>query len=361
MLNRYFNSKIKKVKIKQTIRKKKETPFYKARHVVFTIKMDGYPYEKFKKIYEVNKETIRYLIVGHEISKTGYKHYQCYIQLFDQIRIKGFQSLIRTKQICMFNQFGTNKEARNYCWKGQFEAKGTEYPQPSSITHIFGRWCEGQGERTEMLDIKELIDEGAEPYDIVQQERFFKSYGRYHAFYDKYKCMADDRRLNIIRKPIDTYVIYGDGGTGKTQSIYVKYGCANCFSLQDPKGDNKNWNGYTNQKILIIDDFYSWIPFNEMLRILDNKPYRVRKLGSYAWAQWEKVYITSNCSPFTWYENIQENPIMKKSFSAFLSRIKKCLKVSRGNSRTLLTEFKKLTDIDRHNYKEYLSLDIFDD
>lgn len=335
-----------------------DKPFVKEYNVVFTININAYGIDMFDEIYKNNIEVIRYLIVGEEISKTGYRHYQCYVQLFRQIRMKGFKKLMNYEGTHLEVQYGTNLEARNYCWKGQFELKGTEYPQPSSITKTFGRFCEGQGERTEMLDIKELLDDGVGHYDIVNTRNvYFNSYGRYHSWYEKYKCMADDERLNIMRKTIDVWALYGPGGTGKTESILRKYGCKNCYILKNPNRDNKNWNGYESQKILIIDDFYSWLPLSTMQRILDNKPYRVRKLNGYRWAQWDKVYITSNQDPNQWYRNVQEIEGMGEIIDAFKSRIKKCLKVTRGNTNALVIREIILTDIDRHNYKEYLDLD----
>lgn len=342
--------------------------FYKDRNIVFTQKQEGFGLDKWERIYQKNQSVIRYLIVGIEESEKGYQHYQCYIQLWKQFRMKGFKELIESDNVHLENQRGTNKEAQQYCYKGAFidpKKNKDEYekyivygPQPSATILTFGKFCKGQGQRTEMLEIKDLLDDGESHYEICnKQDKYYESYARYYAFYEKYKQWGDDIRHNEIRQPLVNSVVYGDCDTGKTTAILNKYGCKNCYILKDPKKDNKNWNGYENQKVLIIDDFYSWIPFNDMLRILDNKPYRVRKLGGYRWARWERVIITSNTSPKLWYPNMRYDEDKEEMLKAFYSRIKKCLKVSRGNTGNLLTSWIKLNKTERGSFKEYLNFD----
>ncbi len=326
-------------------------------------------YDKFKGMlrywYELQNiknmmdENIKYLIIGEEWAKKDngeiYHHYQGYIQMKGQNRRKAMKTVLNcdSTHLELQSPNSTNEEARNYCWKGQFETKGTEFPQPSSITYIYGTFCEGQGSRTDLIKIKQDLDNGREHYDIVQDRNKFLSYGRYHSWFFKYKQLRDDDEYNIMREIIETIVIYGESGTGKTTSILNREGVKNVYILSNSNGDNKNWNGYTNQKILLIDDFYGWIRLNEMLRILDNKPYRVRKLHGYEWAKWTKIYITANTSPTDWYDETFDREIM----TAFYSRITKCLKVSKGNTGTLLTSLEILSTIDRHNQSEYLDLD----
>lgn len=335
--------------------------YRKNRKFCFTIPQANYPHENFDKIMVNNSDRIKYLLVGWENGKkTSYAHYQCYIQLNEQIRRQGFWKMVGFK--ChMENQRGTNEEARNYCWKGQFEEKGTEFPQPSAITQEYGRFCKGQGERSEMLDIKEFLDEGLTHYAIVNKDvKYFSSYGRYHSFYEKFKNWADDERLNVTRQPLDVRCIHGaNWGTGKTTAIYTKWGEKNVYRLKDPNGDNKNWNGYRGQKVLLIDDFYSWIKLTDMLNILDNKPYRVRQLNGYRWAEWTHVYITSNQSPRQWYPKIRNSYDDDKRdvLEAFYSRIKKCLKVTKGNTGTLVIKEYSLCKSQRENQTEYLSLE----
>lgn len=332
----------------------------KARKWCLTIdkNVEGLTFDDISSMY--NPTLMRYFIYGFEKGKkTGNLHYQCYVQMKKQYRLKKLKSLFCNYVHCEIqHKKSKNEHARNYCWKGNHEEDGTPTPQPSFRGFEFGKFCEGQGDRTEMKDIKEDIDVGLEHYEIVQNADKFNTYSRYHSWFYKYKQMVDDEKFNVIRESIVTNVILGEPGTGKTTSIYNKEGFKNCYRLKNPNGDNKNWNGYNGQKILIIDDFYGWIPLNDMLNILDNKPYRVRMLMNYSWAKWTKVYITSNVSIEHWYKNIDKK---SKVLKAFYSRIKKCLKVDRGNTGSLSISEIALPARGRNNHKQYLNItDLFD-
>ena len=321
----------------------------KSRNYCITLKAENIDWDTINKVY--CEKSMRYLIIGFEIGKDGYEHYQIYVQLKKQYRLKGLKKLFGFTYLHAEKQKGTNTQARNYCWKGQYEEKGMEFPQPSAIFFHFGKFCVGQGQRTELENIKTDIDDGKEHFEIVQDAKKFASYSRYHSWFYKYKQMVDDKKFNKIRECLKVNVIYGECATGKTTAILNKEGVQNCYILKNPNKDNKNWNGYNGQKVLVIDDFYGWLPINEMLRILDNKPYRVRMLGSYTWAQWETVYITSNKKPRRWYdiENDEVN-------NAFMSRLSKCLKVTRGNTGALVSKFKELPCRNRNKHKEYLDI-----
>lgn len=343
---------------------KRDKGFGRAYKICFTQKLDGINYNDFynnyKNIFNNNNDKIRFIIVGYEKSKEGYEHFQGYIQFKKQMRMKGIKKLLCSDNVHIEKQLGTNTQARNYCWKGQFENKGTKYPQPSAILSYHGEFTAGQGERKDILKVKDLLDKGLTHYDICNEDdKYFQSYGRYHNFFEKYKLWSDNVKYNKCRKELECYILFGHKDTGKTQSILNKYGCKNCYILKDPKRDNKNWNGYESQLVLIIDDFYSWIPFNDILRILDNKPYRVRMLNGYRWAQWIKVFITSNKSPDEWYINIQQDISMSEAVTAFYSRFKECLKVTRGNTNALVTVEKIAMNngIVRGSFNNYLCLD----
>lgn len=323
------------------------------RKICFTI-FNDWDIHDFGKIYDDNIDKIRYLIVAWEkCKKTGKEHFQCYCQLSKTIRRAGFKKLIGDNSTHLEQQRGTNIEAMTYCWKGQFKEKGTGFPQPSAIFLEFGRFCEKGGQRTDILLIKEEIDNGKGIHDICKTEGLFGTWCRYHSGFEKYKQLVDDDKgKRTIRKSIEVILAYGDCATGKTEGIYNKEGIENCYTLENPNGDNKNWNGYSNQKILVIDDFYGWMKLNDMLRILDKYPYRCRMLGGYRWACWEKVYITSNKKPENWYCHVGNEKVLL----ALYSRISKRVKVLRGNTGALNVTVIQKESL-RHSYDEYLDYD----
>lgn len=54
------------------------------------------------------------------------------------------------------------------------------------------------------------------------------------------------------------------------------------------------WDGYFGDRCIIIDDFADDIPIQQMLRVLDGWQLRLPVKGSFTYARWDRVIITSN-------------------------------------------------------------------
>lgn len=102
---------------------------------------------------------------------------------------------------------------------------------------------------------------------------------------------------------VETHVLCGAAGTGKTTYVCKKYGYENVFRL-DMDADSKYLlDGYAGEKILLIDDFNGGIKYNTMLALLDGHPIRMNVKNGRTYKAWEHVYITSNVTPAYWYRN----------------------------------------------------------
>lgn len=100
--------------------------------------------------------------------------------------------------------------------------------------------------------------------------------------------------------PISIEVYWGDSGTGKTRKAVTENPGAYLLSkARDGKG--VWWQGYTGQSVVIIDEFYGWIPYDVLLKICDRYPYEVEFKGGSTQLAATKIIITSN-KPWTeWY------------------------------------------------------------
>ena len=101
-------------------------------------------------------------------------------------------------------------------------------------------------------------------------------------------------------------VFIGPTGVGKSRLAAER--CRSEPTYYKPRG--KWWDGYSGQSNVIIDDFYGWIEFDEMLRILDRYPHRVPVKGGFTQFLAKSVYITSNKPVTQWY-----------SFPSYLTQI----------------------------------------
>ena len=263
----------------------------------------GYVYEKYKDI-------IRGIAWGLETCPTtGKMHNQGYIQLFKQARFSSIQKMINSK--CHFEiMCGSVNESEKYCSKeGDLKKCGNFV---------------SKGYRSDLHNIKDDLKNGASMYEIMNN--YTGDFVRYHSGIEKMKTLIEEESAPEWRD-IETTVLVGDAGSGKTSFVYKKHGHKNIFKI-DSCGDTDKFlfDGYKGQKVLLIDDFNGWIKYTAMLNILDGYPLPLNIKGGRTTARWDTVYITSNVTPKYWY---------KKIFDNFRRRLDKCLLVTKGNTERL--------------------------
>ena len=54
------------------------------------------------------------------------------------------------------------------------------------------------------------------------------------------------------------------------------------------------WQDYDGEKCICIDEYNNDVPIGEMLNLLDGYQLRLNVKGSHTYANWTKVYITTN-------------------------------------------------------------------
>ncbi|AXQ66612.1 MAG: putative viral replication protein [Cressdnaviricota sp.] len=260
------------------------------------------------KVYELT-DAVRGIGWGLETCPTtGRKHLQGFIQVFKQSRFKAIIQLLGG-HVWVKVARGTHEECQNYCMKeGAYQQMGCFVKQGQRI----------QG-------IVENYEAGNTILDIIENDE--EKYLKYHAGIDKiYQHLEIRDNKDKVRK-MTNVILWGDSGTGKTTSIEQKHGRENCYVLGNPEGDNKCWNGYDGQKVLILDEYCSWFPLSVMLTMMDGRPWQCRALCKSMYAKFDHIYITMNDDPRTsLYPNVEGEKRV-----AFFRRVHKCLEVRRGN------------------------------
>jgi len=119
---------------------------------------------------------------------------------------------------------------------------------------------------------------------------------------------------------MEVLVYWGRTGTGKTRSVY-EYSDSNNVQVytlpQNYKGGVVWWDGYDGQEVVLIDDFYGWLPLSYLLQLLDRYPFKVRTNDGYQEFRSKRIYITSNQDPREWYSGVQS----EETKAAMLRRI----------------------------------------
>ncbi len=224
---------------------------------------------------------VRYLIFQEERGENGTKHYQGYVELHKPQRISGIKRIFG-RRVHAEARKGTRDEAREYCRKEESRVNG-----PWEL----GVWNKsGQGCRSDVSALRELVKSGASDIEIV--EKLPNEWFRFHRAVDKlriqYQCRDNGER------DIHNELYWGDAGTGKSRKARDEN--PDAFPLT-----TKWFDGYSGQKVVIIDDFRGWIPPSTLKHILDRYAYYPEKKGGFVKAMWEKVIITSNHTIRSWW------------------------------------------------------------
>nr|WAE42367.1 MAG: replication associated protein [Cressdnaviricota sp.] len=251
--------------------------------------------------YDLKEKEVRYCIYQlEEAPSTKRWHYQGYIELYaprDKEWLKKRLGIVTSYILCD----GTQKHNIEYCTK-QFITKG-EFK--GYETKLAGPWTFGkpgeQGKRNDLIKLRDEIQKGATDFAMIQDDELLPTFAKFFKFADRIRN-AYQKEMSKQFRIIEVNIIYGPAGTGKTRYVYDKHGYNNVYSLQSDCQKAIWFDGYEGEKVLLIDDFYGWIKYSTLLRLLDGYPFRCNIKGSYAYGLWDKIYITSNKSPDLWYK-----------------------------------------------------------
>lgn len=68
------------------------------------------------------------------------------------------------------------------------------------------------------------------------------------------------------------------------------------------------WDGYSGQKVVLIEEFRGQVQLQKMLQVLDKYPLRLEIKGGSVPARYELVIVTSNTRPEDWYPDNPQKP-----------------------------------------------------
>lgn len=175
--------------------------------------------------------------------------------------------------------------ARNYCMK------------ENDFKVIDNRSRKGQ--RTDLEELTAYVKEGHSLKETAM--KFSASYVKFHAgVLQLTRHMQQDSPRS--GKPV-VHWYYGDTGLGKTRGVFESEP-----ELWITSDSLTYFNGYTNQRAVLFDDFRGgFCKFRELLRLLDRYPMVVNiKYGTANWNP-DRIYITSNKPPEQCYDKSDED------------------------------------------------------
>lgn len=243
--------------------------------------------------HDYDPEKISYIIFQQEETKTDRKHWQIYVEFTNKVRPDKVKKYFNDNAAHCELRRGTAQEAANYCRKKDSAIANTQF-EAGVIS---------KAKVNQMDDLREFIQKGASISQVADQHTGM--FLRYNKSIDRLISMRDYTQA-VSYKPIQVICLYGPPGCGKTRYVhdFVTHNYAGImFSKYYEKGQPSWWDGYVDQKVILIDDFEGDAPINELLQLLDgyghNKLWPIK--GSFIKINPEIVMFTSNSHPRQWY------------------------------------------------------------
>ena len=211
------------------------------------------------------------------------------------------KQLLGSQRLHLEKRRGTAEQAIEYCKKDdeeeQVDAEGVVLVQGSR--RLEGPWENGErsagpGQRTDLLEVKRKLDEGANMERIADEH--FGSFCKYQKSFEKYLQLKVKHRTEKSRVTI----LIGPPRTGKTRYVYDNHNRDDIF----PHPPGEPWfDGYEQQPICLLDDYYGCLKWTVLLAILDRYPCLVPVKGGFTKFVSKQIFITSNAHPSKWYNS----------------------------------------------------------
>lgn len=154
------------------------------------------------------------------------------------------------------------------------------------------------------------MKEGATDHDIF--EEFAHCAFKYQQGIRAARTVLAPRRDPTIQPSV--HIFWGASGTGKTMRAFAEF--KDAYILTKPNGSGCVWfDGYKGQSTIIFDEFYGWVPYDLLLRIVDRYPLQLQIKGGFVECCATNFVFTSNRPWEEWYPNIDDRTALTRRFT----------------------------------------------
>jgi hypothetical protein len=223
---------------------------------------------------------------------------------------------------------GTREQAKNYAMKIEqyLDEADTQILQPIQ----YGKWVEN-GQRLDLEDLANDIVEGKTDYQIFERDSV--AFMRHIKMIKETRSMLLETKFNTIYRHVEVCYIYGTTRSGKTTLITNHFGYENVYRITDSKNP---WDGYTNQDVIIFEEFRETFPLENMLSWLEGHPVQLPARYFNRPAAYTKVFIISNWPWSRQYEIARES--IPDDYAALLARLNHVIEIRRINDVTTISK-----------------------
>jgi len=230
-----------------------------------------------------------------EVGANGTPHLQGYVRMNSKRSLAAMKDVHATAH--WEPRKGTHEQAEMYCTKAE--------------TRNAGPWRFGAapaaGARSDLAAVHDDLKAGKSITQISDDH--FTSFIKYSRGIEKWKLLHTSKNREWHTEVV---VYWGPTGTGKSRRAMHEAGPNAYWMLQPGDGQACFFDGYEGQEHVVIDEFYGWIPYAVLLKMLDRYPLMVHTKGGATNFFPKKVWITSNKAPTEWYPKCAFPPLNRR-------------------------------------------------
>lgn len=265
----------------------------------------------------------KYYCLCDEVGEQGTPHIHLYFVCENAVRFSTVKKLFTSAHIEVAH--GSSQENRDYIRKeGKYLNSDKKETNHIDTFEEYGELPLDKATKNESVSeqVLRMIQDGCSNSEIIQR---FPSYGTKIQHLDRMRQTFLEEKFKNEWRDVKVTYIYGEAGTGKTRYVMDTYGYENVYKVTNYENPFDNYRG---EPVLLLDEFYSSLLFNELLQYLDGYPCRLPARYADKIACFTKVFIISNISLKQQYKNIQyEQP---QSWNALIRRIDRVVKFERN-------------------------------
>lgn len=226
-----------------------------------------------------------YTVAQMETGEKGTDHLQGYIHFSNKKSFAFVKSLF--PEAHWERARGTPVQNKAYCTKSETRIRG-----PFEFGEV-----PRQGRRTDLDAIQDDLDSGKTLASISR--KYFGQFIRYHRGFREYQLLTSTSR----KWEMEVLCYVGPSGVGKSRTVFERF--PDAYWKSKNSGQQQFWDGYMGHSVIIIDEFYGWLPFDYLLRLTDRYPFSLDcKHGTLPLSA-RTICFTSNKHPSEWYNWIR--------------------------------------------------------
>lgn len=266
---------------------------------------------------------LRYAVYQEEIGENGTPHLQGYCEFNTPKRLSALKEIL--PEAHWERRRGTRDQARAYCMKDDTRIEGTDYQE-------IGDWSGGgQGARTELAQISQMVLDGATEEEIALAHP--GSYMRYYRGINQFRLVTRPTfitptyTLNQFSMPDFTTVVgskpillYGESGTGKTQFALAHFKTPLLVRHMDALAE---FNSKVHDGIVFDDMSFLHMPVEARIHLLDMEEfsdihirYRTARIPAHT-----PRFFTHNTGDVFWTSTPEPNPKDPAQLAALVRRV----------------------------------------